>query len=50
MHITHGGVQKRLRIRGYHIYKEIWWAAIGEELECDTEPDNLCDRYSEEST
>ena len=22
-------------IRGYHVYKEIWQAAIGEELECD---------------
>ena len=31
-------------IRGYHVYKEIWQAAIGEELECDKEPDNSCDR------
>ena len=36
-------------IRGYHVYKEIWQAVIGEELECDREPDNSCDRYSEES-
>ena len=28
----------------YHVYKEIWQAAIGEELECDKEPDNSCDR------
>ena len=33
-------------IRGYHIYKEIWRAAIGEELECDREPENSCDRYA----
>ena len=37
-------------IRGYHIHKEIWQAAIGEKLECDREPDNSCDHYSEEST
>ena len=24
-------------IRGYHVYKETWRAAIGEELECDLE-------------
>ena len=33
-------------IRGYHVYKEIWRAAIGEELECDREPENSCDRYA----
>ena len=33
-------------IRGYHIYKETWRAAIGEELECDREPGNSCDRYA----
>ena len=32
-------------IRGYHVYKETWRAAIGEELECDREPGNSCDRY-----
>ena len=37
-------------IRGYHVHKEIWQAAIGEELECGREPDNSCDRHSEEST
>ena len=33
-------------IRGYHVYKETWRAAIGEELECDQEPGNSCDRYA----
>ena len=33
-------------IRGYHICKEIWRAAMGEELECDREPENLCGRYA----
>ena len=33
-------------IRGYHVYKETWRAAIGEELECDREPGNSCDRYA----
>ena len=33
-------------IRGYHVYKETWRAAIGEELECDREPGNSSDRYA----
>ena len=33
-------------IRGYHVYKEIWLAAIGKELECDREPQNSCDCYA----
>ncbi len=31
-------------IRGYHIFKDIWAAAIGEVLECVREPSN--DTYS----
>ena len=27
-------------IHGYYIYKEIWDAAIGEELDCQQEPNN----------
>ena len=27
-------------IRGYHIYKEVWEAVVGEELECKRECDN----------
>ena len=33
-------------VRGYHIYKEIWAAAIGEILNCQAEPGNQFDRYS----
>ena len=31
---------------GYHIYKDIWDAVIGEELLCEREPDNRSDRYA----
>ena len=33
-------------IRGYHVYKEIWDAADGEELMCMRETDNTHDRYA----
>ena len=33
-------------VRGYHVYKDIWAAAIGEELECSREPTNMADRYA----
>ena len=33
-------------IRGYHVCKEIWRAAMGEELECDREPENSCNCYA----
>ena len=33
-------------VRGYHIYKTIWLAAIGEVLECEREPTNAVDRYA----
>ena len=29
-----------------HIYKDIWDAVIGEELQCEREPDNRSDRYA----
>ena len=32
-------------VHGYHIYKDIWDAIIGEELQCEREPDtNRSDR------
>ena len=37
-------------ICGYHVHKNIWQASMGEKLECDREPDNSCDHFSEEST
>ena len=33
-------------IRGYHVYQEVWVAAVGEELVCEREPDNSHDRYA----
>ena len=33
-------------IWGYHVYKEIWEAAVGEELVCAREPHNSHDRYA----
>ena len=33
-------------IRGYHVYKDIWDAAIGEVLVCEREPRNVEDRYA----
>lgn len=33
-------------IRGYHQYKEMWEAAIGEHLCCIREPTNAIDRYA----
>ena len=33
-------------IRGYHIYRDIWTAAIGEELDCVRESGNMRDRYA----
>ena len=33
-------------IRGYHIYKEIWDAAIGEHLACERENSNNHDCYA----
>ena len=33
-------------VRGYHVYKEMWEAVIGEVLECHREPTNATDRYA----
>ena len=30
--------------RGYHIYKEVWGAAVGESLVYEREPENASDR------
>ena len=34
------------KIRGYHVYKEIWTAAIGELLLCKREVRNISDLYA----
>ena len=36
----------RYSIRGYHVYRAIWSAALGEILQCERESDNLHDRYA----
>ena len=35
-----------LCVRGYLVYKDIWEAAIGEELPCEEETRNTKDRYA----
>ena len=37
-------------IRGYHVYRDIWEAAVGEVLLCKREPDNRKDRYAVATT
>ena len=33
-------------VRGYHVYRDIWNASIGETLVCEREPTNEKDRYA----
>ena len=33
-------------VRGYHVYRHIWSAAVGEVLFCEREPTNSRDRYA----
>ena len=33
-------------VRGQHIYKDIWYAVVGEVLVCEREPNNFQDRYT----
>ena len=35
--------QKESCVRGYHIYRELWDAVVGEELECQREHGNATD-------
>ncbi len=35
-----------MTIRGYHVYKDIWDAVVGEILDCKRERDNVRDRYA----
>ncbi len=36
-------------IRGYHVYKNVWAASIGEVLMCEREPHNALDQYGRPS-
>ena len=33
-------------VRGYHVYKDVWEAAIGQRLPCQREPGNIRDPYA----
>ena len=33
-------------VRGYHVYKDLWEAVVGERLECQRERDNPSDTYA----
>ena len=33
-------------VRGYHVYKDLWEAVVGEELECQRERSNPSDAYA----
>ena len=38
--------RKESCVRGYHIYRELWEAAIGENLACQRECGNATDAYA----
>ena len=38
--------RKESCVRGYHIYRELWEAAIGEDLACQRERGNATDAYA----
>ena len=33
-------------MRGYHIYKDVWRTAVGEDVECERDTNNAHDRYA----
>ena len=37
---------ERNYIRGYHVYKKVWAATVGEALVCEIEPKPSSDRYA----
>ena len=39
---------ERNHICGYHVYKKVWVATVGEALVCKREPKNSSDRYAVE--
>ena len=38
--------KKTLCVRGYHVYKQIWNATMGEKLVCAIDPSNSLDCYA----
>ena len=41
-----GEYERDCCVRGYHVYQEIWEAAVGEMLACERQPRNAADRYA----
>ena len=39
-------IKRTCCVHDYHVYKEIWEAAVGEILMCEREPRNTADRYA----
>ena len=33
-------------VRGYHVYKDLWTAVVGEELQCGRESENFRDPFA----
>ena len=46
VHLTMATLEMETCVRGFHVYKAIWEAAVGEELECGRERGNRVDRYA----
>ena len=38
--------ERKCCIRSYHVYKEVWEAAVEESSVCKREPKNASDRYN----
>ena len=41
-----GVYELRWSVRGYHVYRELWEAALAEVLTCVRETENVSDRYA----
>ena len=39
-------VERVCSVRGYHVYKDVWDASVGEDLKCQRELSNPKDRYA----
>ena len=46
IHLAMATLEMETCVRGFHVYKTIWEAAVGEELECGGERGNRVDRYA----
>ena len=38
--------ERKCCIRGYHVYKKVWEAAVGESLVSKRDPENASDRFT----